>query len=947
MKRHLPVWRSLDEKPALPDEFPEHAIELDGMSRRSFVQLMGASLALAGVSGCRRPAETILPYGKAPEELVPGRPQRYATAMPLAGTAFGVVVESHEGRPTKIEGNPLHPDSRGGASAFVQASILGLYDPDRSRHPTERGRARSWDEAFAALKAAATTLPADGRGLAILTEAHRSPTLLAGLAAVEKRWPAARIVRYEAFDRLHAREGSRLAFGRPLEPAYELGKARVIVTLDCDLLHAEGSSVKHARAFADGRSGAMNRLYAIESAFTVTGTNADHRLRTKSARIQALAAALAHAVGIDVAAPALTSEEQRYISAVAADLRANRGAGAVVAGETQPPAVHALAHLINHALETTAVTYRAPLASHASGPAAIVELAGAMTKGDVQLLVMLGGNPVYDAPADARFAEAITHVPTSVHLAERPDETSAAATWHLGRAHYLEAWSDVRAEDGTLSIVQPLIAPLHGGRTDAEVVERLLDGTRTPYQLVTSTWKELLGLDFTRRFRRALHDGVLAGSALPAEAVKPIPAAFAPPALSNDLEVTFRIDSHAYDGRFANNGWLQELPDPLTKLTWDNVALISPATATRLGLRDGDLVTLRTAQGSGRLPVLRAPGQADDSLAVTIGLGRKRAGAVGTDVGFDVTSLRSSQAFGHAMVTLERSGLRHSLGITQEHHSMEGRPLVRQATRDEYAADPGFARKEEEHPPLLPLWKEHQYEGHKWGMAIDLNRCIGCNACMVACQAENNIPLVGKVGVEKSREMHWIRVDRYFVGDENDPEAVMQPVACQQCENAPCEQVCPVGATTHSPEGLNDMAYNRCVGTRYCANNCPYKVRRFNFFNYNKDVAELRRMQFNPDVTVRSRGVMEKCTYCVQRINQAKIAAHGEGRDRVRDGEIVTACQQTCPAQAIVFGDLNDPKSEIAQRNADSRNYVLLEELAIKPRTSYLARIRNPNPELG
>ncbi len=927
------------------DEFTPDASELDGPSRRSFVKLMGASMALAGMTGCRRPEEKILPYGHAPEEIVPGRPLRFASAFAFAGSAAGVLVESHEGRPTKLEGNPLHPDSGGGgAHAFAQASLLELYDPDRSRSPRERGSERSWSDALARLRAEAAKL-GDGRGLAVVTEAHRSPSLAAQLAELERRFPRARVVRWEPFDGEAARAGAALAFGRRLDPIYAAERARVLVTLDCDLLQ----SVKHARAFADGRrvpERGMNRLYAIESAYSVTGTAADHRLRVPSRRVHAVALALANAVGVPglPAAPALAAKEARFVAALARDLLQQRGAVLVAAGETQPAAVHALAHLVNEALAGEAVRWVAPFSSPASGADALAGVATAMKKGELSLLLMLGGNPAFDAPADLDFAAALARVPTSVHLSAYVDETSSRATWHLNRAHWLEAWGDVCAEDGTLSVVQPLIAPLHGGKTDAEVIEQLLGGARSAYQLVEASFPAGASL------RRALHDGLVAGSAAPAEKVQARcdAAALAVPRDPGGLEVAFRPDAHAWDGRFANNGWLQELPDSLTKLTWDNAALLSPATARRLGVATGDLVDVSVAGRVARVAALVAPGHADDSIGLTVGQGRRAAGSVGSGVGFDLYPLRTRAAgLGFAAATLLRVGQRHELAITHGHHALEGRPLLRRATRAQAEEDPGFAKEpDHEHPPLASPWQERTYDGHKWGMVIDLGSCLGCNACTVACQAENNIPLVGKTGVLKSREMHWIRLDRYFT-DGDDPEALAQPVACQQCEQAPCEQVCPVGATTHSPEGLNDMAYNRCIGTRYCANNCPYKVRRFNFFHYTRDLPELRKMQHNPDVTVRSRGVMEKCTYCVQRINGAKIEAHKAGRDRVHDGEVLTACQQTCPTRAITFGDLNDPASAVAKLAADRRNYVLLEELNIKPRTSYLARIRNPNPELG
>ncbi|XYH96399.1 TAT-variant-translocated molybdopterin oxidoreductase [Sorangium sp. So ce1128] len=982
-------WRSLNELAGSPDfvdalgrEFPPGAIEPpadgDGVGRRTFLSLMGASLALGGLVGCRRPVEQILPYSRAPEEVIPGQPLFFATALPMMGTAFGVIVESHEGRPTKIEGNPKHPESLGATTIYTQAAVLDLYDPDRSTSPREGANAKSWDDAAAFLRTEGDKLRGrGGKGLTILTEAHRSPTLAARLADLRKTLPEARVVRYEPFSRDAAREGARLAFGRPLETALDLTKARVIVALDADLFGTDGSPVKQARGFAAGRAvdkdpKAMNRLYAVESTFTITGASADHRLRIQSRKIPAFTFALAAELGkrgvaldadllkaLDGKSGGLDAKATRYVAAIAADLAANRGQGAVVAGRSQPKEVHALAHLINAALDNTgkAVRLVAPFDESREGPEAIVELARAIERNEVETLLILGGNPVFDAPADARFADALAKVPVSVHVSTHVDETSERSRWHLNRAHPLESWGDVRAEDGTASIVQPLIAPLFGGRTDAEVIELLLGGSRTAYDLVRATWLTAEGAKRTEQdLRRALHDGLVAGSELADEQVAAAPQgavealrAFAP-AAAEGLEVTFRPDVHAWDGRFANNGWLQELPHPMTKLTWGNGASLSPSTAARLNVKDGDVVTLSGGGASVRIPVVVAPGQADDSVAISVGQGRRAQLRVGRGVGVDTTPLRKSDAFEVAGgFSLERAGEVAELARTQEHFVMEGRPLAREGTLAELQSDPAFAQKQVHVPPLLSLFKEpNRRQGHAWGMSIDLNACIGCNACVVACQAENNIPVVGAEGVRETREMHWLRIDRYYQGTNPDePESIQQPLPCQHCENAPCEQVCPVAATAHSPEGLNDMAYNRCVGTKYCANNCPYKVRRFNFFEYGRPDSEQRKMQFNPNVTVRSRGVMEKCTFCVQRINHAKIEAKREGREHVKDGEVVTACQGACPTRAIVFGDLNDQQSQVSVTSASPRGYRMLDEINTKPRVTYLAKIRNKNPELA
>ena len=968
-------WRSLREQadsPALLDEiereFPDGAaVAPDGVSRRDFFKYMGASVALAGVAACRRPDEKILPYSKQPEEVIPGVPLYFATVMPWNGTAVGLVVESHEGRPTKIEGNPLHPESLGSTNTWIQADVLNLYDPDRSTSPAQKGENRSWGDAVAALRAlGAKHRKEGGKGLAILTEAHRSPTTARLLARLQGELPGTQVFRYEPWSRDNARAGAELAFGKVVEPIYHLDKAKVVVSLDADLLMNDGASmVRHARGFAASRSqttpGSMSRLYIAESTFSVTGAMADHRLRLPSGEVSRVAVALARALDMG-GLPSIDVPENaaKFVAAVAKDLRANKGRALVVAGEKQPPAVHALAHQMNLALAGAAVTWVEAFDPAPEGARSIAALAKAITDKAVTSLIILGGNPVLDAPADAKLAELLAQVETSVHLSLHADETSAVTSWHVPRAHTLESWGDLRSLDGTLAIVQPLIAPLFGGKTDAEVVSLLLGEPARAYELIRKTQNFA-----DNAWRRALHDGVVEGSTYPAQSPSSAGTDKIAAALKDALspatgyEVTFVPDSHAWDGRFANNAWTQEGPDPMTKMVWGNAALVSPATAKELGVENGDLLGVQTTGGaSAVVPALIAVGQADKSITLSFGQGRKHAGRVGNGVGVDTYPLRTVAAMTIAGAKVGKAGGNDPIVTTQENFNMANRWPVRAATIEEYAKEPEMFRGEkfaEPHPKLLSLYPDYDYsKGHRWAMTIDLNTCIGCGACTIACQAENNIAVVGKSGVSRSREMHWIRVDRYFRGRPDEPESVTQPMTCQQCENAPCEQVCPVGATQHSPEGLNDMAYNRCIGTRYCLNNCPFKVRHFNFFNYTKRSAEcidgelpaLRQAQFNPDVTVRSRGVMEKCTYCVQRINEAKIDAHKAGTETIADGTIKTACQQTCPTSAIVFGDLNDPTSAVAKLKNETRSYVMLEELNIRPRTTYLARIANPNPEL-
>ncbi len=958
---------------------------------------MGASLALAGLTGCRWKKEEILPFAKRPANRVPGVPQRYATAMDLGGSALGLLVTSYDGRPIKIEGNPLHPQSQGATDGFAQAAILELYDPDRAAGLVEysgQEHPRSWSD-FASLIArhSGAWKQDGGARLRIVSQASSSPTLAATRARLLGEFPKARWVEYEPVSDDAARAGATWAFGRALRTQLALGQARILVSLDSDLLACHPAAVQYAREFAARRDPAgdwMNRLYVVESCLSVTGSMADHRLALRPAQIAALAEALEKEVRARLDSRAGTapaageSRAVRFLKALAADLVAlyrQGGHSVVVAGPRQPAEVHARVHRLNRLLQNVGQTVwytESPDPDRPPHAEAIRALADEMHAGAVETVVILGGNPVYDAPADVAFPEALAKVPTRIYLGLYHHETARACTWRLPEAHFLEAWGDVRSWDGTYSIVQPLIEPLYGGRSAIEVVAMLL-GQESPkgYDLVRATFRSIVKTsDWEARWAKTLHDGVLEGSRFAAVAVEAAdrPASGEPrgefvesDGSNGQMDLIFCRSASVYDGRFANNGWLQEMPDPLTKLTWDNAALISPATAAALGIENGTLVRLKLGGRSIEIPACLMPGQAAGCVAVSLGYGRTAAGHVGGDtaagvdpVGADVYPLRTSQGMDFQTgLSVEVTDRKVRLAVTQDHHAIDaiglsGRAerlgaLVREATLEHYREHPDFARHAVHHPPLESLWDEPTYDGYRWGMTIDLSKCIGCGACVVACQAENNVPVVGKERVLQGREMHWIRVDRYFRGDPDDPSVVHQVVACHHCENAPCEQVCPVAATVHSGEGLNDMVYNRCVGTRYCANNCPYKVRRFNFFNYHKDLDapenEVLKMLYNPEVTVRSRGVMEKCTYCVQRIQAAKIEAKNNRR-QVRDGEIRTACQQVCPTGAIVFGNLNDPHSAVARAAALDRAYAMLAELNTQPRTSYLARIRNPNPEL-
>ena len=969
-------WRRLtDGQPefvadqATGPEFPQEAdFHDDAMGRRRFMALMGASMALTGLAGCRKPVEKILPYVKQPELVVPGLPLHYATTMPNGLNPVGLLVTTHEGRPTKIEGLPAHPASMGASDFFMQAEVLNLYDPDRSTSLLYRGAERSWGDFLAAWRAELPGhLASGGAGLALLAPPSASPTLHRLHTAFGAAFPSALRAVWEPVSDENTYQAAQLALGAPLRPVYHLHTADVIVCLDHDLLHSDSDHLRHLRAFAERRNpeaaAPMNRLYVVEPSLTLTGGAADHRLRLPAGRIGDLALALARelrAQGLTLPplpAPRGAEFDGRWLAALAKDLLAHRGTSLLTAGRRQPAWVHAVLFAINEALGSTGKTLTFMPAAECLLPdsAGLARLTTALRAGEVKALIILGGNPAYSAPADLEFAAAMKKAALTIHLSDRRDETSELADWHIPAAHFLEAWGDARAIDGTASIVQPMIEPLHGGHSEIELLEVLTTG-KDPrgYDLVRATWQQRTpAVGFEASWRKALHDGLWAGTSLAPAAAVVRPAALAalntaarPVAGSEELELCFQSGA-LQDGRSANNAWLQELPDPVTKIAWDNPALISHTLARKHGLSDGSMVRLSAGGRHIDIPVWTVPGQADHTITLTLGYGRTRCGRVGSKAGFDVTPLRTFSGGEIATgIQLEPLGRSWPIACAQDHASMEGRPLVREATLTEFEHHPEFAREMVEHPPLKNLWKEHTYEsGYQWGMVIDLNKCIGCNACTVACQSENNIPVVGKEQVAKGREMHWIRLDRYFSGGPDDPEMVHQPVACQHCENAPCEQVCPVAATVHDHEGLNVMAYNRCVGTRYCSNNCPYKARRFNFFDYTKKMPELHKMAQNPDVTVRMRGIMEKCTFCLQRLTLAKNQARLRGEE-VKDGQVMTACQQCCPAGAISFGNLLDAESAVAKARDGVRSYAILAELNVRPRTVYAAKIRNKNPEI-
>jgi molybdopterin-containing oxidoreductase family iron-sulfur binding subunit len=952
----------------------------DPIARRDFLTRMGAAMALAGLGACTRaPREEIVPYVHQPPEVRPGIARFYATAFVLGGYATGLLVESHGGRPTKVEGNPLHPASLGATGVFEQASVLSLYDPSRARGARARGAVASWEEVSRSIVQGRWTA-SSGDGLWLLLEPTSSPTLAALLDDIRERLPRARIAFHSVAGPANAWEGARIAFGQVLETRPALERADVIVALDADLLTARPDSLRLSRQFArrravSGPQDSMNRLYVVEPLYTVTGANADHRLRVRASEIVAIAAALATAVGLPLlpggippALSAAAAPHQRWIDVVARDLLAHRGRSLVIAGDGQPPEVHALAHAINATLGNLGVTAAlapSPIVDAGAPSFGIDALAAALEDGEVDTLVICAENPVYASPRGRELARLVSRARQSVYLGLHEDETAASCTFTIARAHTLESWGDARAFDGTVSIVQPLVEPLFGGRTELELLGLFAGegGRASPYDLVRARLRARLsdeggagpGDDFERTWRQALRRGIVDGSARPAVEARvdwrSIAArlASASPAAAADLELALRPDPRVHDGRFANNAWLLELPSPVEKLTWTNAATLSTETASKLGIANGDELVIRAGERAVNAPVLVVPGQAEGTVGLSLGWGRSRGAELAHGRGANAFALADAPTFRPIPVHIEKTGAKRDLPITQTERSLVGRDaeVLQHGTlatlRDERRSTEDREQKPARKRQLSLYDREPGPSPWQWGMAIDLSRCTGCNACVVACQAENNVPTVGPDNVVLNREMHWLRIDAYVVGDAREPHVAFQPMLCQHCEKAPCEYVCPVNATVHSPDGLNEMVYNRCVGTRFCSNNCPYKVRRFNWFDFHRAETPTEQLVHNPDVTVRERGVMEKCTFCVQRLRHFEIETRqGKGPAAPR-----TACQQVCPTEAIVFGDILQRGAEVKRLSESERAFVVLDELGTEPRVRYLSRLTNPNPELS
>ncbi|WP_051670852.1 4Fe-4S dicluster domain-containing protein [Bryobacter aggregatus] len=945
--------------------------ELDSNSRRDILKIMAAGAGLAGLASCRRPPAAIVSFSRGVEDLIPGKPLYYNTVYNLGGTAQGLRIEANDGRPTKVEGNPVHPAAKGAATTYSQGSVLSLYDPDRCSFVMKDGASSTW-EAFESFAKQHFSSIGDGTGLAFVSERNAGDSFRAVVAAAQKKFPKALWLYWEPINNDNAVLGTQLATGALGEPNYSLDKAEVILSLDNDFLGTDATSTLPTKQFSKKRrvekaGDEMNRLYVVEGHYSLTGAMADNRLRLKPSEVAGFAAEVLKLVQESGEAKVEGEGNRKFAAAVAKDLKKNAGKSVVLAGPRQSPQVHATVLAINQVLGNIGTTVSLlPALTEPQGEA-LKTFGAALAGGQISTLVILGGNPAYTMPSDLNFAENAKKAKTVIHIGMEHDETAAIANWCLPQAHYLEDWGDGRAADGTASIQQPVIAPLLGGRTPTEVLA-IVTGLEKhkAYDIVKAHWTAGFTGDKEKAWRKALHDGIIEGTAFaPLKAsvdVKKV-AALPVPSPSNGTELVFLPSVGVYDGRFANNAWLIELPDPMTKVVWDNCVTMSKKTAESLkaemgyiGLT-GDMVNLSVNGATIEAAVVIMPGQADGVLAIGLGYGREKVGRVGKGAGFNAYKLRNSASQGYATgINVSKNAKSYMLVRTQDDPDgdwQHDRGLVRETTLADFKKEPSFAQ-EVEGPPLESLFPDWGYDkGNQWGMTIDLNVCTGCNACLVACFSENNIPMVGKKFVAMGREMHWIRLDRYFVsegveGVGEDPQVVVQPLNCQQCENAPCESVCPVAATVHSPEGLNDMAYNRCIGTRYCMNNCPYKVRKFNYLNWTKGKTEFENLGSNPDVSTRMRGVMEKCTYCTQRIVEGKINAKTDpaGRRAVRDGEIQTACQQTCPADAIAFGNINDPNAAVSKLKASSRNYALLAELNVRPRTTYLAKLRNPNPEL-
>lgn len=956
-------WRSIEDNRNKEDnletfvekEFPSGAHEMSNpVTRRNFMHIMGASAALAGLTACRMPKEKIVPFVTSPENLTPGTPKYYATSMNIGSHVQGLLVKSTEGRPTYIQGNDKHPSSLGAPGLFAQASILSLYDPDRIKVPSQNEVPKTWAEFETFWRQLAQQ---DQGNTLILSQVSPSPTLERLKKSFLQKYPKATWLDYESIHHRNMDEAMSELGVPGLEPYYQLEKADVILSIGHDFLETDPDAARYQHDFAhkrrvhqpgkDLKEASMNRLYVVESGYSLTGSNADHRLRLNPSETSSMVAQLYQALSKHISLPNIqmtpphAAAHQEWIDAAALDLIQHPGTSVVSAGPSQSKDIHMMVQLINQALSNIGrtVVFVKPF-SHSTP---LDQIKATVESSSIQTIITLGCNPVYDLNLDGK---ALSQGKTWIAASLEPSETTLNAQWVLPLSHYLESWSDAVSVEGLSTINQPLIRPLFDSKSIIEITKLMTDmAPAGGHELVKKTWKD-------QNWDQVLHDGAMGQPRFESPSLQ-TPLNINIQKASQDIEIEFVPSPCVYDGRFANNGWLQEMPHPITKIAWDNPALISPAMAKEYKLKNGQLIELSKGDQSIQIPAWIVPGQAARTITLELGYGRGACGRIGKGIGTNVLPLRgatfNNTDTGFSLKAL--SGMT-SLANTQDHGRMEGRPLVREASLSEFKERPQFAKEAVHHPPLKSLWKEHDYsQGYQWGMSIDLNTCTGCNACMIACQSENNIPIVGKKQVELGREMSWIRMDRYFTGSEDDPMVVFQPVACVQCENAPCEQVCPVNATVHDDEGLNTMVYNRCIGTRYCSNNCPYKVRRFNFFNYVKEsplptaTSPLVQMANNPEVTVRFRGVMEKCTYCTQRIEGARSKAKLEDRS-IKDGDIKTACQVACPSDAIVFGNINDPESRVSKLKALDQDYAMLSEINIKPRTTYLAKLRNPNPKL-
>ncbi len=1094
-KRGQEYWRSLEEVAGDPDfpemlrrEFPIAPRDWAPLPRRDFVKLMGAALALAGLSGCAfQPQEKIVPYVKAPEESVAGIPLFYATAMPFMGYALGVLAQASEGRPTKVEGNPDHPISGGKTDAWAQASVLDMYDPDRSAEVRLSGAPSGWSDFAGVLNTEFQKAQIDkGAGIALLTGTITAPSTLSLIRELQTALPQMKWVSYEPINRDNVRQGAQLAFGKDVHTLYHFDQANVIVSLDCDFLLEELGHVAHAREFIKGRrmtddvtgkakdaaTATMNRLYVIESTPTITGAQADHRFPVKAAQVDGIARALAAAVGVTGVTGTADATTQKWVTEIANDLKKNRGRVLVCAGAHQPAAVHAIAHAINATLGSvgpkSAVSYHEPFdgggAPHEAG---LRDLITSMKKGEVKTAIIIDSNPAYTTPAALGFEKALAQVPLKFHMGPYNNETSALCDWHAPLAHYLESWGDARAIDGTISIIQPIIQPLYeAAHTTNELLSSMLGRQNvSDYDIVRGYYQQQLtgtpatrlqegqtNLAFDSRWQTIVHKGIIDGTTAPTVGVTLGNLATLPPSVKvgSGMEVNFRPDPSIWDGRFANNAWLQELPKAYSRITWDNAFFVSPNTALANNWTNDQEMTLKVGDKSVTGAIFMLPGQTDDVITVHLGYGRREVGKIGTGTGFDANQIRPADGSWFLAVdekAIQPTGGTYRIATTTQHNLIapkgketawqdgswmvsndaktklinnvlspetsdldmdgtQGRDVVRVGTFDEFKkgklptsihdkigvplayplnppeiralvakveenpdrlqgnreleGNPSFYPRDTDYLALTPyrdasVERDAEAQSKKagrnnvtqqWGMSVDLQSCIGCNACVIACQSENNSATVGKDQVLMGREMHWMRIDMYHRGSFENPESYVEPMFCQHCEKAPCAPVCPFNAVMETPEGINEQVYNRCVGTKYCENNCPYKVRRFNFLQYSDQISPTIELMANPNVTVRSRGVMEKCTFCIQRVNAAKWQATKEDNRDVRDGEVVTACQQVCPTDALWFGDINDPNAKVSNLKRGPFTFGILTEYNTMPRVSYMARFKNPNPDL-